>query len=69
MKTFALSVAAVVLACFLSLAGGANVSGAGFTVNSLGDEPDAVVGNGVCATAVATCTLRAAIQEAGRRCR
>jgi len=35
-----------------------------FTVDSIGDEPDANPGNGVCATAQNTCTLRAAIQEA-----
>jgi hypothetical protein len=37
---------------------------ANFTVNSLGNQPDVLPGNGVCATPVATCTLRAAIQEA-----
>lgn len=35
-----------------------------FTVNSLGDTPDAVPGNGLCADAGGACTLRAAIQEA-----
>ena len=35
-----------------------------FTVNSTLDGVDATPGNGVCATAVGTCTLRAAIQEA-----
>ncbi len=34
-----------------------------FTVNSLGDTPDAIL-NGVCADAGGQCTLRAAIQEA-----
>ena len=34
------------------------------TVNDLGDASDAAAGNGVCATAEGTCTLRAAIQEA-----
>lgn len=34
-----------------------------FTVDSTGDEPDANPGNGACATAQSTCTLRAAIQE------
>jgi len=33
------------------------------TVNSLLDDPDTNAGNGVCATAGAVCTLRAAIQE------
>lgn len=36
---------------------------ANFTVNSTSDEPDAAAGDGACATASATCTLRAAIQE------
>ena len=35
-----------------------------FTVNSLGDTPDAVPGNGLCADAGGQCTLRAAIEEA-----
>ena len=35
-----------------------------FNVNSIVDAVDAVPGNGVCATAGAVCTLRAAIQEA-----
>jgi len=41
----------------------ARVSGAVFTVDSIGDEPDAVL-NGICATAGGACTLRAALQEA-----
>ena len=35
-----------------------------FVVNNTGDAADAAQGNGVCATAGAVCTLRAAIQEA-----
>jgi trimeric autotransporter adhesin len=35
-----------------------------FTVNSTGDEPDANVGDNVCATSGGVCTLRAVIQEA-----
>jgi CSLREA domain-containing protein len=35
-----------------------------FTVDSTADTPDANPGNGVCATAAGTCTLRAAIMEA-----
>lgn len=35
-----------------------------FTVNSTADAVDATPGDGVCATATATCTLRAAIMEA-----
>jgi CSLREA domain-containing protein len=34
-----------------------------FTVNSTGDGPDAIIGNGVCADTTGACTLRAAIQE------
>jgi hypothetical protein len=33
------------------------------TVNSTGDQPDALV-NGICATSLGTCTLRAALREA-----
>jgi CSLREA domain-containing protein len=35
-----------------------------FTVNSLGDTPDVVVGDNICADADGLCTLRAAIDEA-----
>ena len=35
-----------------------------YTVNDLGDAPDATPGDDICATAGAVCTLRAAIQEA-----
>ena len=35
-----------------------------WTVNGSGDEPDANIGDGVCATAAGACTLRAAISEA-----
>jgi CSLREA domain-containing protein len=35
-----------------------------YTVNSTGDQADALVGDGNCLTAALTCTLRAAIQEA-----
>ncbi|MET0621893.1 MAG: Calx-beta domain-containing protein [Pyrinomonadaceae bacterium] len=35
-----------------------------FTVNSLGDTPDAVLTDGLCADASGACTLRAAIQQA-----
>src|ERR1051326_2360615 len=42
-----------------------NISSAAvFTVNSTTDAADANPGDGVCATAAAQCTLRAAIQEA-----
>ena len=39
------------------------LSGAVYTVDSTGDEPDATL-NGICATAGGACTLRAALQEA-----
>ena len=43
------------------------VSAAGaFTVNTTVDAPDAAPGNGVCAAVGGACTLRAAVQEAGR---
>src|SRR5262245_51952740 len=35
-----------------------------FQVNSLSDEPDKALGDGVCSTVLFTCTLRAAVQEA-----
>ena len=35
-----------------------------YTVNSVTDAVDANSGDGICATAAATCTLRAAVQEA-----
>ena len=35
-----------------------------FTVNDLGDAPDAIPSDGICATAGSVCTLRAAIQTA-----
>jgi CSLREA domain-containing protein len=35
-----------------------------FQVNSLSDEPDSALGDGVCSTLMGTCTLRAAVQEA-----
>lgn len=34
-----------------------------FTVSSTGDEEDALIGDGICETAVLSCTLRAAISE------
>ena len=39
-------------------------AGASFVVNSTGDEPDAAGADLVCDTALGTCTLRAAIQQA-----
>ena len=54
---FLLGVAALLLAV-------APAAAATFTVNDTTDAVDAAPGDGKCATAVATCTLRAAIQEA-----
>ena len=42
---------------------GARAGGASFTVDSVADAVDAAPGDGVCATAVGACTLRAAVQE------
>ncbi|MFZ4629570.1 MAG: beta strand repeat-containing protein, partial [Blastocatellia bacterium] len=39
-------------------------AGVTFTVNSTADTVDANIGNGICATAAAVCTLRAALAEA-----
>jgi CSLREA domain-containing protein len=54
--------AALAAATLLGPAGAAPA--ATFTVDSVADAVDALPGNGACATAVAQCTLRAAIQEA-----
>lgn len=51
-------------AALLLLSSTPAVQAATFTVNSTTDAVDASPGNGVCATAGAVCTLRAAIQEA-----
>lgn len=42
---------------------GGAANAATFTVNSLADGVDTTPGNGVCATAAGTCSLRAAVQE------
>ena len=47
-----------------TLAAGGTAQATDFTVDSLGDEDDDNVGTGGCHTAVNTCTLRAAIEEA-----
>jgi CSLREA domain-containing protein len=52
-----------VLAALIALMPSAAASAATFTVNSTADLVDLTPGNGVCATAVGTCTLRAAIME------
>ena len=41
----------------------ASAWGAAFVVNDLADAVDVAPGNGACATARGTCTLRAAVQE------
>jgi CSLREA domain-containing protein len=62
----AVLLAAFIAACLLLAAKPAHAIDftAVFTVNSTGDEPDANVGDNVCATSGGACTLRAAIQEA-----
>jgi CSLREA domain-containing protein len=53
------------LSAFLAvLAFASPAHAANYSVGSSGDEPDANFGDGICQTAVATCTLRAAIQSA-----
>jgi CSLREA domain-containing protein len=47
-----------------AIAEGNHAPNATFTVNSSGDQSDVTPGDGICATSGATCTLRAAIQEA-----
>jgi CSLREA domain-containing protein len=55
----------VTFLCLLFLVIGSAPAGAvTFTVDSTQDEVDAAPGDGACATATGTCTLRAAIQEA-----
>src|SRR5260370_20744623 len=58
--------ATVVLACALCFAGvvAPAAHAADFVVNSTADAPDAKPGDHLCITAAATCTLRAAVQEA-----
>jgi hypothetical protein len=54
---------ALLAAASLLLALPALASAATYTVNSIGDQPDEIVGAEGCETAVANCTLRAAIEE------
>jgi CSLREA domain-containing protein len=56
-------VALTLLAALLLLAFPAVASAVDYTVDSTGDQEDASPGTGGCATSVATCTLRAAIEE------
>ena len=51
-------------ACALLLTGAGPAYAVNYAVNSTADGSDVVPGNGVCATALATCTLRAAMQDA-----
>jgi CSLREA domain-containing protein len=58
-------------AAFLTMSGGmllqppvARAAGVTFTVNTTADAVDAKPGDGICATAAGTCSLRAAIMEA-----
>lgn len=48
----------------LALFTAASAHAATLTVNDLGDAPDVTPGDGICATAGAVCTLRAAVMEA-----
>ncbi len=54
----------VALVLALLLFGARPAHAATFTVNSGSDAVDANIGNGTCATATGSCTLRAAVQEA-----
>jgi CSLREA domain-containing protein len=61
----ATAVAVVGTLCFAGAAAGAQAArAADFVVNSTADLPDAKPGDHLCSTAAATCTLRAAVQEA-----
>jgi CSLREA domain-containing protein len=61
MPARAARIAWVCIVSVLVVAGSARA--ATFVVNDTGDASDASAGNGVCATAAAVCTLRAAIEE------
>lgn len=57
-------ITAVVLTATVALAlAAAPASGASFAVDSVADAHDANPGNGICATAVGQCTIRAAVDE------
>jgi CSLREA domain-containing protein len=60
----ALFFALIALACGLALPAAASATS--YEVNSVGDQTDALLGDEVCETAAAKCTLRAAIQEANK---
>jgi CSLREA domain-containing protein len=54
----------VMILVFLAQAGPAPVQAASFNVDTILDAPDDNPGDGICATAAAQCSLRAAVQEA-----
>jgi hypothetical protein len=56
-------VALTLLAALFTLAFPAAASAVVYTVDSTGDQEDLLPGTGRCVTSVATCTLRAAIEE------
>jgi hypothetical protein len=56
-------VALTLLAALFALAFPAAASAVDYTVDSTGDQEDVLPGTGGCLTSVATCTLRAAIEE------
>jgi CSLREA domain-containing protein len=63
----AVAIGALSIACTPALGRAADSSAAAaprFTVNSTADAPDANVGDGICASTIERCTLRAAVQEA-----
>lgn len=55
------------IVCLLGLATAVPAQAANYTVTSTQDLPDALRGDGVCASSAGTCTLRAAVQEANQR--
>ena len=63
-RTAAIAAIAAAGALCLAGAGAQAAAAADFTVNSTADQPDAKPGDHACITAAATCTLRAAVQEA-----
>src|ERR687895_668259 len=60
---FAALAAALSVVAILALAPDRAAAALPIAVNDTADRPDRSIGNGVCATAANTCTLRAAIQE------
>ena len=61
---YAALVAALALIAVLALTPDRASAALPIAVNDTADRPDRNIGNGVCATAANTCSLRAAIQEA-----